>query len=374
MDWLQHRFELSRGSAAHNVRPMEGLRGFAVFLVFLVHFASLASPWLSPGSSLEAVFEAMQAVGNAGVDLFFVLSGYLIYGSLMSRHQRFAGFMARRIERIYPTFTVVLAIYLALSFAFPAESKMPGSFWGGLVYLVQNFLLLPGIFNINPMIMVAWSLSYEMFYYLIVPAAIAWLGLRERTSRWRVAFFLIVAMATALYCALHGGHVRLIMFLSGMLLHEAMAGDVAMAPGSGLGVAGLAGGLLANLLPVAGDLGLALKTTVLFVSFLALCLACFRDPHVGLSRAFSWTPLRWLGNMSYSYYLLHGLVLKACFHALAVVAPPGSGGLPAWVLWALLPTLFAITLLPSAALFLAVERPFSLAPRPRRVPGLRVMG
>jgi len=168
--------------------------------------------------------------------------------------------------------------------------------------------------------------------------------------------------------------VRLIMFLSGMLLYEAMAGDVAMAPGSGLGVAGLAGGLLANLLTVAGDLGLALKTTVLFVSFLALCLACFRDPYAGLARAFSWTPLRWLGNMSYSYYLLHGLVLKACFHALAVVAPPGSGGLPAWVLWALLPTLFVITLLSSAALFLAVERPFSLAPRPRQVPRLRVTG
>ncbi len=111
---------------------------------------------------------------------------------------------------------------------------------------------------------------------------------------------------------------------------------------------------------MAGSSGSTLKVSILFVSFFVLCLACFRDPYAWLPRAFSWTPLRWLGNMSYSYYLLHGLALKAGFLALAIILPVADHG--SWVFWALLPTMFALTLFPTAVLFLAVERPYSLAP------------
>ncbi|WP_280154892.1 hypothetical protein [Piscinibacter sp. XHJ-5] len=46
MRWLVRRLELSRGDS-QNVLPMEGLRGVAVFLVFLVHFATLSEPWFA---------------------------------------------------------------------------------------------------------------------------------------------------------------------------------------------------------------------------------------------------------------------------------------------------------------------------------------
>ena len=71
-------FELSRGGEQHNVRAMEGLRGFAVVLVFLTHYATLSAPWVTDGSALASVMRAGHAIGNSGVDLFFVLSGYLI--------------------------------------------------------------------------------------------------------------------------------------------------------------------------------------------------------------------------------------------------------------------------------------------------------
>lgn len=92
-----------------------------------------------------------------------------------------------------------------------------------------------------------------------------------------------------------------------------------------------------------------------------LCFACFRDPTGWLLRAFSWTPLRWLGNMSYSYFLLHGLALKGAFLALTTVLPVASHG--AWFFWGLLPVMFSLTLIPAAVLFIAVERPFSLSSR-----------
>jgi len=345
---------------------MEGLRGFAVFLVFLVHFVTLVTPWTAQSSDFLLFVKSLHAVGNTGVDLFFVLSGYLIYGSLITRCQPFLGFMSRRVKRIYPAFVVIFAMYIILSFVFPAENKIPSPITKGMVYLIQNFLLLPGLFPIEPMITVAWSLSYEMFYYLALPLVITLLRLRERSTRWRTIFFLGAAFTTSIYCALNGGHVRLIMFIAGILLYEVMNRSPAYSLPSVLGLVALTAGLFSALIPLEGTAGAVLKISVLFVAFFTLCLACLGKPSAWLPRAFSWTPLRWLGNMSYSYYLLHGLALKAGFLALSKVLPAASNG--TWLFWALLPLMFAMSLIPTAALFLFVEHPFSLAPRKTKTP------
>lgn len=359
--WLERRFELSRHGAAANVRPMEGLRGFAVFIVFLVHYVSTLEPWIAPGGALHVVADAMHTIGTSGVDLFFVLSGYLIYGSLMARPQRFGPFMLRRWQRIYPAFLAVFALYVALSLALPGQSRIPDSAPAAARYLLANLLLLPGLLPIEPLITVAWSLSYEMFYYLAVPALIALLGLRRWPRRRRVVLFVGLALAIGIACGLRGGPVQLVMFFAGMLLHEALAKPALPAPGGGLTAAALVAGFAAMLLPVPGPAGYAAKVGMLFVAFFLLCHECFSRPHGLLACGFSWTPLRWLGNMSYSYYLLHGLALKAAFIVLARAAPVQA--IAGWQFWALLAPMFALSLLPAALLFLVVERPLSLAPR-----------
>ncbi|MFN3438993.1 MAG: acyltransferase family protein [Acidovorax sp.] len=360
MNWFAQRFELSRGGSLDNNAPMEGLRGFAVALVFLVHYVSLVEPWTPIDSVTWHVGRAMHTIGNSGVDLFFVLSGYLIYGSLMDRPQPFAGFMKRRMQRIYPAFLVLLFLYLVLSFVFPSESKLPATLEEGSVYVLQNLLLLPGIFPIEPIITVAWSLSYEMLYYLTVPLAILMLRLRHRDAAWRVCFFFSVAAAIAIYCAFNGGHVRLVMFIAGILLYEALKSKALPTPSSFIALGVLLAGLSMMLLPLMGSEGSAIKVTALFFSFFTLCLTCFRQPTAWLSQAFTWTPLRWLGNMSYSYYLVHGLALKASFLLLSNLLPVSGAG--SGLFWLLLPISFLATLPPSAALFLMVERPLSIKP------------
>lgn len=333
------KFELSRKVAGNNLQSMEGMRGFAVFLVFLVHYASLADPsgavWLS---------QPLHDMGNAGVDLFFVLSGFLIYGSLVSREQAFLPYMARRIRRIYPAFLAVFAAYCVLSILFPAQSKIPphGAFW----YLLQNLLLLPGMLPIEPMITVAWSLSYEMFYYIVMPGIVFFL--RPLDPKRRIPIIVASAILTVIYCSLFGGHIRLVMFMSGMLLYESVKRGTA--PGGMPAALALALGLAAAIAPIPGTIEIA----ILAVSFYLFGLHCFVRPQGRLARVFTWTPLRRLGNMSYSYYLVHGLGLKAAF----MVLPALAGGM----FFALLPVLFAWTLLPSMLLFLCVERPLSLAP------------
>lgn len=339
---------------------MEGMRGFAVFLVFLVHYVSSVQPWIGQHSSSQSLFVALHTVGNAGVDLFFVLSGYLIYGSLISRNQNFLRFVSRRVARIYPTFVAVFVLYLGLSFVFPTESKIPSSFQAGLVYLVENLLLLPGIFRLEPVIAVAWSLSYEMFYYVACPLVITVLGLRSRSSIWRMRLFFFLAVVGIIYFVEYGGHIRLVMFVSGILVYESLKIGRAPIPSSVYAWSALPIGLLGMLLPTAGQVGDAAKVSILFVSLFTVCVSCFGNPVSSIAKTFSWTPLRWLGNMSYSYYLIHGFALKVGFLALSMVSHPGAKG--ATFFWILLPPMFLLTIVSAIILFLLIERPFSLTP------------
>lgn len=365
MRWLTAHFELARSGDSPNLRSMEGMRGFAVFLVFLAHYVTLIGPWISKHSELEAFAEAIHAIGNVGVDLFFVLSGYLIYRSIIGRRQDLFLFFQRRVDRIYPTFLVVFALYLVISVLRPADSKIVGTGVDACLYVLQNVMLLPGLFNITPIITVAWSLSYEMMYYIAIPVVIALFQMRERSAQWRVRFFLIVAVLIAAWCGLFGGPVRLIMFVSGILLHEALRDGSLKKPGSVAAVLALIVALAAATVPTEGSMGYAVKVVILFCAFFVVCYSCFTRPGEWLARQFSRTHLRWLGNMSYSYYLLHGLTLKVAFAVLAAKAPHVADETAFFFL--LLPVMFAITVVPAALLFLLVERPVSLtaaAPRP----------
>lgn len=335
---------------------MEGLRGLAVILVFFVHYATITAPFIAQSFS-QGIATGLHDVGNSGVDLFFVLSGYLIYGTLIRKPQPFVKFMLRRIQRLYPTFGIVLAIYVALSLALPSESKIPHDIEGAVLYFLSNILLLPGIFDIRPIITVAWSLSYEMFFYLSVPLFIGLLNLRSWTPKARTAFFLALVVAGQ---ALSLPHTRMLMFACGMVLYEVLPFVISrLRRHSWLDYAAMAAMSVLVAVLLRDDAPTAVTLTAMFCAMLLLCLAAFS--HNGpVSRALVFAPLRWLGNISYSYYLMHGLVLKAVFFLLAHIhAPRGSDG---WMFWLLLPPVFAATLAGSLLLFLLVERPFSILP------------
>ncbi len=358
---LARRFELARATSGTNLRVMEGMRGFAVTLVFLTHFFTLLAPSLVSTPGLANTGAAIHAMGNSGVDFFFLLSGYLIYKTLVERKQNFFRFMWRRVSRIYPAFLAVFAVYWGLSFVFPGENKIPDE--APLLYIVENLLLLPGLFPITPMITVAWSLSYEMFFYLCLPVFVAALDLRRRSSVFRLCAIAGAALLIAGYCiAFDDNKSRLLMFIAGMLVHETMGIRQLNLPSGRVAVWALLAGLAGASLPVPAYAKLAL----LFGGFYLVCISCFVNPQESLGRVFSWTPLRWLGNMSYSYYLLHGLTLKALF---MVLSKTHLLSVSPWLMCLiLLPVFFLVSLVTSAGLFLLIEKPFSLAvPKPQAI-------
>src|SRR5262249_13825313 len=153
-------------------------RGFAVLLVFLVHYHTIFGPFADSASVPYVVSSALEAIGHCGVDLFFVLSGYIIYGSLINRRLSYSGFLTRRVQRLYPAFICVCAIYLLLSLAIPAVSKIPNALGEAAIFLLENLLFLPGIFDLPVLVTVSWSLSYELFFYLTLPLLVLLLKLR----------------------------------------------------------------------------------------------------------------------------------------------------------------------------------------------------
>jgi len=154
--------------AAHHYRPdIDGLRAIAIGLVLVFH----AFPESLPG-------------GFVGVDVFFVISGYLISGLIIADLQagrfRFADFYARRIRRIFPALALVLATVALLGWflLLPDEYAELGRHIAGGAGFVSNFVLLgeAGYFDseaeLKPLLHL-WSLGIEEQFYFIWPLLLA---------------------------------------------------------------------------------------------------------------------------------------------------------------------------------------------------------
>ena len=349
---------------------MEGIRGLAILLVFFVHYHTLFSPYVSADSLTFHISQLSWGLGQSGVDLFFVLSGYLIYGAVIRKPIDYLKFMHRRVERIYPTFLAVFALYLALCFLFPAASKLPAGAWHAAAYILKNLALLPGIFPINPLIAVAWSLSYEFFFYITIPLLVATTAMR-RWQRWhRVAFFLTLAVLRFTLVPLLP--IRMVMFTGGILVYEGLHSDWLKSKLNAWGESFAIVVFLASFVPIAllairqeppnqsGGLSghwVALREFVMWFSFSLFAVYCLGRKGL-LSRLFSWTPLRWMGNMSYSYYLIHGVTLQG-FKLFSQRLWPMEGNSPR-LFWMLLFPAILATMVISTLLFRLVEKPFSL--------------
>jgi peptidoglycan/LPS O-acetylase OafA/YrhL len=162
---------------------LDTLRALAITLVFAYHYMVFVSRQLT--------FGWVSVVGWVGVDLFFVLSGYLIANQLfvgIARGQQVSltRFYARRALRTLPVFWVVLAAY----FLWPTVmgGKTPPPLWRFLSF-TQNYQLHPGTAFSH-----AWSLCIEEQFYVVFPLVLV-VGARLRSSVSKGWAFLIALIA-----------------------------------------------------------------------------------------------------------------------------------------------------------------------------------
>jgi exopolysaccharide production protein ExoZ len=157
---------------------VQGARGVAIFLVFLVHLLELLCSKAPAGSIDAGVLDWIYPLGNLAGAFFVIITGCFLYRSLLEKPVAYGAFLRRRFTRIYSVFLVVLGLYLTLSFIFPGESKLPQTPMAASIYILENLLLLPGVLPIRPIITVSWTLSYVALYCILLPPMVESTGMR----------------------------------------------------------------------------------------------------------------------------------------------------------------------------------------------------
>jgi exopolysaccharide production protein ExoZ len=182
---------LGGGFMGRNTRlyALQHLRFFAAFAVLAHHLLEEAS-----GSSQALFSPAALRVGACGVDIFFVVSGLVMWHATrgFSSQTSARQFFARRFTRIMPAYWACLAIMVGLSCSGIAFRHLQL----GTVGLSESVLLLPPTTSAGLVIGVAWTLVYEFYFYLVCTAALCF-----PWQRYRVA--LIVALLAGVPIALN---------------------------------------------------------------------------------------------------------------------------------------------------------------------------
>ena len=267
-----------------------------------------------------------------GVDLFFVLSGYLIGGQLLRPLSKglpldFGSFYLRRCVRILPAYLVVLGLYFLVP-GFNREGPL-SPVWQYLTYTL-NLLIH---YESNPGFSHAWSLCVEEHFYLLFPF-IAWYFVKRRSVAWVMAAAATVLLGGMLlrgYLWYHsqGRYLEVIYYpsynrLDGLLAGVLLAAIEVYRPGLWSGwqrradtVLLPAGALLlicsvwifqdktSHLAVVLGYPALALS--------MSLLVAAAASPS-GLVAKLCLPGVRWLAMTSYSLYLIHKAAFKLTEH------------------------------------------------------------
>ncbi len=351
---------------------LEGLRGIAVLAVVLFHATRLVL--LRDGGSWGDEVSSgwwWTATGRFGVDVFFVLAGFLVVGSWRSARARHPSlgaavrdFAGRRAWRILPPYWVSLVVLVPLV----APRLLAPSGWADLARFasVQQYVetALPSEVNV-----VYWSLTTEVHFYLLVPV-LAWS--LHRLGGWPLV---LGTSALGLWWVQGAGQGDLPASFIGGRLHQFAIGAAA----AGLVARHLEGGRPSRLVRLCTRPGVAWAIAGAFVAMGWYHGATYRRPggaevesalHIGASFLLAAVvirlvcgeqgglcdrrPLRFCGLVSFSLYLWHFPVIDAALGLLGV----SGGGATTGPLAALAAALcVAVSLAVGTGAYLAVERP-----------------
>jgi peptidoglycan/LPS O-acetylase OafA/YrhL len=149
------------------IPELDGLRGFAIFLVILDHYIAIVPHGQS--HSLSSMAGNALGLGASGVDLFFILSGFLIGGILLdsktSKHY-YKTFYIRRFYRIIPLYYAWIILFAIIS-VWDARFTLLNRYWIYFVFL-QNYFYLHSFMQ-STWLNATWSLAVEEQFYLLTP-------------------------------------------------------------------------------------------------------------------------------------------------------------------------------------------------------------
>lgn len=333
-----------------DIPALTGLRGLAALWVFAFHAAGLAD-----GSAAYGPLQRITGAGDMGVDVFFVLSGFVLALNYPAVHRSAASwrsFLWKRLARIYPVHFACLGALgvVTMTGLYAGRERL-----GNISDIVTNLTLthgwsVPIVPSWNP---VSWSISCEWLAYLAFPLIAV---MAAELKRRRDVIFLIVFLSAALHLVSSRGEysgtmpyglIRIAFdFPVGVLAYRLYEMNrergvkwdrVALAAGVVLVVA------LTLLFPLTRKrelLGAACVLSAVLIYALARSDGRLAN---ALSRPF-W---QYAGHVSYSFYMVHILILTPVYQHVR----PFTGGLLS------IPLGFALTAAAAHLMYIGVEQP-----------------
>ncbi len=332
-------------------------RFIAAAMVALSHAVSLiAEPrWFG-----VVALDGRLANMNVGVDFFFVLSGFIVsfvHWDDFGRPDRLAHYASRRFTRVFPPYWVVLSVIVPVYLAVPSFGEPRQHDW---LHVVTSYLLLP--MPQQPVLGVAWTLTFEVFFYVLLGLLI-WRGRRALAlfALWGVVIVAcLVSGLTAYYPFAFFGSAYGLQFLLGMAIAAGLRRGRARAPG-----VLLAGGLVGFFVPVflfpnIQPIGDGVVARLVFGAAAGLIIAgAVELERAGRLRAPAL--LVPLGAASYAIYLTHVVTESVLIRLATHMAPGALGPTP------MLALLGAVGVTGGIVFHYAVERPLTRRVR-RRLP------
>lgn len=315
------------------VQNIQGLRGVAALAVLAAHIKNPVSALL-PQAALPAALTTAE-LGSSGVDLFFVISGYIICLTAVKRHHRSLDFFLARVARVSPLYLVATLVALAAKVLVKTPNPISfHSIWNGVFYLP---IFDAQVYTLPP-VAIGWTLSFEMWFYTvfalllmkwkprqvvillpIVFAVGAVLGLFYDGS-WYFPKFALNAFVLefGLGCLVFQFQDRLSVWLSWLLLAVGLVAFFLIVPRTGY---------LGAHIP---ELSYVTTRSWLRACYWGVPTAMIAAGFVGLERRGKLTlpaALIWMGGMSYSLYLSHWITIAAAPRLFR-----GLAWLPVWPL------------------------------------------
>jgi len=297
---------------------LDGIRGLAALMVMAFHYFQISDHLVA--GRLGAALHRYSTIGQTGVDLFFVLSGFLITRILLQTRERpgyFVNFYARRSLRILPLYYWFLLLFFFVQPLLGEERPAPfGQTWWWWVYL-QNLPLTFGWPAVGPNHY--WSLAVEEHFYLIWPLLV--FVLSRRNLVFASLGMVAAALATRVVLLANGldgfyfTFSRLDALALGALLALLEPAVLARPDDFRKYFLILAGMLCIPLgalyLVFAGSHAIWLQAVKYPLTglayFIFLGLALMADPRSRPARFFASRTMRFLGGISYGMYVYHPL-------------------------------------------------------------------
>jgi peptidoglycan/LPS O-acetylase OafA/YrhL len=177
------------------VQSIHGLRGLSALLVYFWHVCDISSKYgFFPESALWSI--PLLRSGAHGVQIFFLISGFLITGSVI-HHADAAQFLIDRCIRIYPVFLLIHLMSFGLGPFLKYKIFAGVTFASWCRLFIENLFFMPGVIRTPPVQTNAWSLSYEALFYLL--AALTYVVAKRFGSRTAQVFVFIISLVTLYY-------------------------------------------------------------------------------------------------------------------------------------------------------------------------------